>query len=165
MLVAARTVFAEYGFEAPLRLVARTAGVGQGSLYRHFPTRESLAMALFEENLAEIETLAAAPESALNDVLAAVVAQLIESIAFIEIIDPVTGDTRLHTMNQRVVGMFATVLEAGRKAGAVRADITVEELLLALGMLAALLSRTPVPERPEVGQRAWELLRRGLVGR
>ena len=39
--------------------VAKKAGVGQGSLYRHFPDRVSLALAVFEDNVAELEVMAA----------------------------------------------------------------------------------------------------------
>ena len=43
LIAAARAVFAESGYSAPLSAVARRAGVGQGSLYRHFPDRVALA--------------------------------------------------------------------------------------------------------------------------
>ncbi|HAN25892.1 MAG TPA: TetR/AcrR family transcriptional regulator, partial [Microbacterium ginsengisoli] len=46
LLAAAREVFGEQGLSAPLSAVARRAGVGQGSLYRHFPTRTALAAAV-----------------------------------------------------------------------------------------------------------------------
>lgn len=51
LLAAARTVFAQYGAQAPMEEVARRAGVGQGTLYRHFPTREHLFVALMEERV------------------------------------------------------------------------------------------------------------------
>jgi AcrR family transcriptional regulator len=49
LLEAARRVFAERGSDAPLEEIARRADVGIGTLYRHFPTREALIDALFEE--------------------------------------------------------------------------------------------------------------------
>jgi AcrR family transcriptional regulator len=51
LIAAARAVFATAGYDAPLSAVARRAGVGQGSLYRHFPNRMSLAVAVFEDNM------------------------------------------------------------------------------------------------------------------
>ena len=42
-------MFAEGGVDAPLSAVAKLAGVGQGSLYRHFPDRGALALAVFGE--------------------------------------------------------------------------------------------------------------------
>ncbi|MGW0246156.1 TetR family transcriptional regulator [Nocardia goodfellowii] len=159
---AARTVFAERGFNAPLNLIARTAGVGQGSLYRHFPTRESLALAVFEDNIAELERISAAPDATLEQVLAAVVAQLTDSIGLVAIVDPMTDDARLVSQNARMTVLFGDRLAAARATGAVRSDITVGDLLLTLGMYSGILARTDPARRPAVGARAWELLRRSL---
>jgi AcrR family transcriptional regulator len=51
LLSAARAVFATDGLDAPLREVARRAGVGPATLYRHFPTKEALASAAFADQL------------------------------------------------------------------------------------------------------------------
>ena len=51
LIVAAREIFAEDGLAAPFSAVAKRAGVGQGSLYRHFPDRLALAVAVFDENI------------------------------------------------------------------------------------------------------------------
>lgn len=50
-LSAARRVFAEWGLDAPLDVIAREAGVAWATQHRHFPTRESLVVAIFDENL------------------------------------------------------------------------------------------------------------------
>jgi AcrR family transcriptional regulator len=50
----ARLVFAERGLDAPLDEIARRAGVGNASLYRHFPTRCQLAAAVFIDTLREV---------------------------------------------------------------------------------------------------------------
>src|SRR6188472_1508327 len=63
LIAAAREVFATEGLQAPFSAVAKKAGVGQGSLYRHFPDRLSLAVAVFDENLDELE-LAVEPADA-----------------------------------------------------------------------------------------------------
>ncbi|MBB5866965.1 AcrR family transcriptional regulator [Allocatelliglobosispora scoriae] len=52
LLCAARSVFAEQGLEAPLEEIARRAGVGIATLYRRFPTRESLVVATSIERMA-----------------------------------------------------------------------------------------------------------------
>jgi AcrR family transcriptional regulator len=51
LLTAGKSVFAESGTEAPLEEVARRAGVGQGTLYRQFPTREHLFAAIMSESI------------------------------------------------------------------------------------------------------------------
>lgn len=51
VLAAARAVFAERGIDAPMATVARRAGVGVATLYRHFPTRDALVQGAFEEQM------------------------------------------------------------------------------------------------------------------
>ena len=59
---AGRDVFAERGPDATLEEIARRAGVGIGTLYRHFPSREALVEAIYEEHIGEV--VAAAEEAA-----------------------------------------------------------------------------------------------------
>nr|WP_202469939.1 TetR/AcrR family transcriptional regulator [Streptomyces sp. SID2888] len=63
-MVAARAVFAERGIDAPMATVARRAGVGVATLYRHFPTRDALVRAAFAE---QMKTCAGALTEALAD--------------------------------------------------------------------------------------------------
>ena len=63
VLEAARAVFSEQGRDAQMDDVARRAGVGVGTVYRHFPTKEALIEALM---VAAFETIAAAAEAALE---------------------------------------------------------------------------------------------------
>ena len=155
-------MFATTGFDAPLSLIARRAGVGQGSLYRHFPDRASIALAVFEDNIPDLETVAAQPESTLDAVLSLMIDQLVDSIALIEMIDPVTTDPRLVALNMRMKNLFMGKLDIARAAGVIRRDVTTDDLLLALAMLAALLARTDVSSRRDVAARAWALLLEGL---
>jgi AcrR family transcriptional regulator len=59
LLTAARAVFRERGTDAPLDEVARRAGVGAGTLYRHFPTRDDLLSALMQAWVERLDTAAA----------------------------------------------------------------------------------------------------------
>src|SRR3954452_2753784 len=65
LLAVAKETFAERGADAPLEEIARRAGVGIGTLYRHFPTREALLEALlrdsFEPLRAEADRLLTSP--------------------------------------------------------------------------------------------------------
>ncbi len=63
VLAAARAVFSEHGRDAQMDDVARRAGVGVGTVYRHFPTKEALIEALM---VAAFETIAEAAEAALE---------------------------------------------------------------------------------------------------
>jgi AcrR family transcriptional regulator len=58
ILAAARTTFAESGADAPMEDVARAAGVGQGTLYRRFPTREHLFAAILQGRVDELDATA-----------------------------------------------------------------------------------------------------------
>ncbi len=59
LLAAARTVFSAGGADASLEAVAREAGVGIGTLYRHFPTREALFEAVYRREVEQLVALAA----------------------------------------------------------------------------------------------------------
>jgi AcrR family transcriptional regulator len=64
ILVAARAVFADHGIDAPMATVARRAGVGVATLYRHFPTRDVLVRAAFAQ---QMETCGRTLKEALAD--------------------------------------------------------------------------------------------------
>src|SRR5919199_4220544 len=57
VLEAARTAFAEAGLDVGVEEIARRAGVGKGTLYRRFPTKEALVRAIFEDFLDDLERL------------------------------------------------------------------------------------------------------------
>jgi AcrR family transcriptional regulator len=150
LITAARKVFADGGFDAPLSAVAREAGVGQGSLYRHFPDRLSLALAVFEENVEELER-----ESVdVKRLLTALTRQMIVSTAFIEVINSHPGDSRSLALQHQVESVF-------RKAatvGGLREGITADDLMLAAEMVSGALMHAPAGAREGVAQRAWALL-------
>ena len=58
IVAAARAAFAADGIEVPVEEIARRAGVGMGTLYRHFPTKEDLVDAVLEDAFAEFVALA-----------------------------------------------------------------------------------------------------------
>ena len=60
LLEAAHEVFGEQGLDAPLDVIARRAGVGNATLYRHFPTRAALVDAVFRDQLTGTTTAAVA---------------------------------------------------------------------------------------------------------
>jgi AcrR family transcriptional regulator len=59
VLAAARVVFAEHGLDALIPDVAALAGVGKGTVYRHFPTKEALVQALLDDYWRHIDELLA----------------------------------------------------------------------------------------------------------
>ncbi|MFG1943871.1 TetR family transcriptional regulator [Nonomuraea sp. NPDC048826] len=160
LVTAARELFSTAGFDAPLSAVARRAGVGQGSLYRHFPDRASLAMAVFEGNVSELEALAAERETTLDDLFERIIEQTVACAAFLDMVT--SADPRMAAVGVRVTRLLAGRLEQARRDGTVRADVTPDDLLLVVGMLAGVLIRAPAESRPAVARHSWALLRRSI---
>ncbi|WP_194827769.1 TetR/AcrR family transcriptional regulator [Nocardia sp. XZ_19_231] len=163
LLVAAKATFAEHGLDAPLNLIARTAGVGQGSLYRHFPSREAIILAVFEENLGQLESMVANVDSTLDELLAEIVDQIVEVAVLFDLFRLAdSSDPRLVDIIGRLYALFDEKLADDSRRGSVRRGVTAEEIFLAVGMLGALLNKTPESERASVAGKCWGLLLRAL---
>jgi AcrR family transcriptional regulator len=155
-------VFAEQGLDAPLSAVAKRAGVGQGSLYRHFPDRVSLALAAFEENVSDVEELAARPGATLRAVLDRVTEQTIDSVAFVDILYADVEDPRLDAVTARLRAALAEPLREARRSGVVRRSVRTDDVMLAIGMMAGLVSKSPAADRERTAAACWRLLDRAL---
>jgi AcrR family transcriptional regulator len=159
LIKAAREVFAADGYEAPLNAVAKRAGVGQGSLYRHFPDRVSLALAAFEENVDELEALAKRPGSTLEDCLTLLTEQAITAAAFLTMRAGHGGEPRIDAVAERVAAVLEDKLPEARRSGIVRPDLTADDLLTGVGMVASFIAQFPSGDRRDVARQAWALLR------
>jgi len=157
LIRAAREIFDE-GLEAPFSAVAKRAGVSQGVLYRHFPDRLGLALAVFEENLDDLEVFAARPGADLQALLDRVTRHTIASTAFIEMRGEDQKDPRLELAAGRMRKLFETRLKAAQELRVVRKSLTTDDLLLALFMLANVLAKTPVTERASMAKKVWALI-------
>ncbi|GAA4735652.1 TetR/AcrR family transcriptional regulator [Isoptericola chiayiensis] len=161
LLAAAREIFAEHGAHAPLNAVARRAGVGQGSLYRHFPDRLALVLALFEEQVATVEELARDPRTTLADLLGLVTRHAIDSVVSIDLAagsPEIRPDPRLVDLRDRIADVLSTRIGPAIDAGLARPGTTVEDVLLGVEMVAAALTRRPADDRERYAVRAWRLL-------
>ncbi|WP_167349013.1 TetR/AcrR family transcriptional regulator [Pseudoclavibacter helvolus] len=163
LIEAARVVFAEGGVDAPLSAVAKLAGVGQGSLYRHFPDRGALALAVFGEAIVELEDLMAAPDSDLAELLELIVQQMLVSVGLIQLTLTDTADAHGASVRDRMLAVLGTALARDRPAGRVSDDISAEDVLLLLSMLAGVLPRTPRDEHEGVARRSIELFWRSFA--
>jgi AcrR family transcriptional regulator len=138
LIATARTVFAEKGAEAPLDEIAKRAGVGPGTLYRHFPNRDALVEAVYKDEVSELadladELLAAHPD----EPLVALDEWMRAQIKFVNhrrglgarlkpMVDP-AGETMVWC-KARFREAAETLLAAARPAG-VRADLQPYDLL------------------------------------
>lgn len=163
LIAAARAIFAEEGLGAPLSGIVRRAGVGRGSLYRHFSDRIDLGVAVFDENIAELELFAAPAERTLDDLLDLIVAQATSSTMMIELVNSHRHDPRVAHLRGRFRAIVAALLAREQAAGRVEANLDPEDVILATGMLAAELARTDPPDRPAVARRARSLFGRAFA--
>lgn len=139
LLRAAMTVFAKQGVDAPMRAIAAEAGVGVGTLYRHFPQRSDLIKAIIRQEVdACVEaaaTLRAAQPPA--EALASWMQQLVDLVAAKRGLGPAlhSGDPAYQSLPDYVVGQLTPalrgLLEAAAAAGTMRADMDPGELLSA----------------------------------
>jgi AcrR family transcriptional regulator len=163
LLEAARRVFASDGHDAPLEKVAADAGVSRTTLHRHFPSREALASAVLEENVADIEASAAALADADDGVVELFHRTLdvqirLPSFALVALSD----SPALGALARRTAAAFEPLLDRGRAAGVVHPAVTTRHLMLALPMAMSALAVARRDEGLEVGTETREILHRGL---
>ncbi|MEN3350764.1 MAG: hypothetical protein V7632_4399 [Bradyrhizobium sp.] len=140
VLEAAKAVFSAGGSEASLEAVARQAGVGIGTLYRHFPTREALFEAVYRREVEQLgdlaEQLQCAPEpvEALRRWMRANVEFVATKKGMISALALVAhGSTELYAYSfDRLTKAIGTLLARAVAAGEIRGDISAEDVLRAL---------------------------------
>jgi AcrR family transcriptional regulator len=139
ILAAAAEVYAEQGCDSSLEAVARLAGVGVGTVYRRFPTKEALIEALLEgamrtyaEQAETAATRAAAePLQAFREHVLALVTAQAKDRAFSEVITaPSRMSPAFREYHRRALRASFAVVAAARSAGVVRADFEHRDLLL-----------------------------------
>jgi AcrR family transcriptional regulator len=165
LLEAAAAVFATSGVDAPVREIAVRAGVGVGTVYRHFPSRSDLIAAVFRR---EVDACAdAAPVLATEHGPGEALARWMQRYA--AFIATKRGlATALHSGNPafdtlpgyfdiRLRPALRTLLEAAAVAGEVRADVEPDDLLRAVASLCMSAN-----DRPAQAERMVALLVDGL---
>jgi AcrR family transcriptional regulator len=149
LLEAAKAVFAESGVDAPAKEIADLAGVGVGTLYRHFPQRSDLVKAVLEHEVdacaAAAATLAAdhEPGIALEKWLYRYTEFLATKRGFAAALH--SGDPAFDALPgyffARVAPALGSLLEAAAAVGEIRADTSARDLLRAIALLCL-----PIPD-------------------
>lgn len=163
IIAAARTVFERDGYDAPLSAVSRLAEVGQGSLYRHFPDRVALAVAVFAANVDELERIADDPGGSLDDLFSRVVEQMLVSPALVAMVAADGHDPRARELETRVRAVTARLVDRERAAGRVGDGVTGDDAYLAITLLAGRLPRQDAAGRRRVAERALAIVRAGFA--
>ncbi|MEU4221922.1 helix-turn-helix domain-containing protein [Actinoplanes sp. NPDC026623] len=132
--------FSSGGPDVALETIARSAGVGIGTLYRHFPTREAMVEAVYRGELDRLcdsvaELLAAGePDRALRVWMDRFVDYLAAKRGMAEAVRMVInsgGAPFAHSL-ERLTDALTMLLDAGIRAGTVRADVAVMDVLTCL---------------------------------
>ena len=141
LIEAATAVFGAGSRQATLEAVAQRAGVGIGTLYRHFPTREALFEAVYRHEVDHLGDLAerlageaAPPIEALRQWLHANIRLVAAKKGMIEALQLVAhGSSELKAYSfDRLTTALALLLDRGVQAGELREDITADDLLRTL---------------------------------
>jgi AcrR family transcriptional regulator len=144
LLAAAAAVFITSGVEAPVRDIAAAAGVGMGTIYRHFPTRADLVVAVYRhqvEACAEAGPILLAnsksPHAALGQWVNLFVDFLVTKHGLAAVLQSDSvGFAALHAyFLDRLVPVCAQMLDAAAKAGEISSDIDALELMRGIGNL------------------------------
>jgi AcrR family transcriptional regulator len=144
LLDAAAAVFVSSGVDAPVRDIAAAAGVGMGTIYRHFPTRADLVIAVYRH---QVEACAAAGPALLESNRSPHAALTRWVDLFVDFLVTKHGlaaalrsdSTRFGTLHayflDRLVPVCAQLLDAAARAGEIRPDVDAYGLMFAIGNL------------------------------
>lgn len=164
LLEAARELFAQRGREVTYEEIAERAGVGRATLYRHFPRREDLHMAILDGLFDELEAAAAQLGEDASQFFAlfdAALALQHGNVALIDLSTEAVPAAGLNRNRRRFEGLFAAPLRRAQEAGVVRNDVTPADVRIVLLMCSAMARPTrPAGER----ERAFQLAREMLAG-
>lgn len=167
LLAAATRAFASSEAEPSMRAIAREAGVGIATLYRHFPTRESLVDAVYQDQVKRLtagarELLRQLPPAEamrrwmdlFGDWLATKHGMLETLLAMIE-----SGEIAHTQTRTELLDAVTTILDAGSASGALRADVSAEDIAASLLGIFGVASK---PEQRAQASRLLDLLMDGL---
>ncbi len=145
LLEAAKAVFVTSGVDAPVREIAEKAGVGIGTIYRHFPRRSDLIVGVFRREVDACADAAAdlAAEHEPGEALALWIRRYVDFLSAKRGLAAAlhSGDPAYNALpgyfRERLLTAFQALLEAAAAAGKVRAGVAPYDLLLAVASLCS----------------------------
>jgi AcrR family transcriptional regulator len=169
LLDAAQELFCERGLDVGVGEIAERAGVGRGTLFRNFPTKEHLIAAIVVERMDEAvargrELLDAEdPAQALFGYLDEMVGrQQLDRALFAAVADELLANPEIRSAHTELVGILGELLARSQAAGEVRADIgALDVLMLIKGVCQAASAFAHVD--PHIADRQLDLVRSALT--
>ncbi|GGO19970.1 TetR family transcriptional regulator [Microbispora rosea subsp. aerata] len=167
LLEVAARAFSQEGPDVTLDAIAKEAGVGIGTLYRHFPTREALIEAAYRNELAKLCDAAGElagtmpPDVAMRTWMDRFADYLATKRGMADALRTViaSGANPYAHSRDRLLGAIGTLLDAGVAAGTLRRDVTAEDVLTGMNGICLAAGE---PERREQAGRLLDLLMDGL---
>ncbi|MGC0379615.1 TetR/AcrR family transcriptional regulator [Streptomyces sp. SAI-229] len=159
LIAAAREIYAGSGLDAPLSAIARRAGVGQGVLYRHFPDRAALALAVLEENVRQIEQAAAVTGARMEEVLGVLTWHQTESAAFVAVLH--ADGAGVSPGAAPYARSLSRRVEAALRSHLPREHVLAarpQDLMLAVAMVSGAVTGPTREQRERRALAAWRLL-------
>ncbi|WP_254395508.1 TetR/AcrR family transcriptional regulator [Streptomyces sp. AC512_CC834] len=163
LIAAARAAFTAADDTVPLDGIAREAGVGIGTLYRHFPTREALVEAVYSAELDSVTAGVAAlldelpPDQALRAWMERHAAFIATKRSMLNTLRSGWASGRLATpaTRERITDAIGVILAAGARAGSLRADVAPDDVT---AMLLGVFLSTADDDDPERTDRLLDLV-------
>jgi AcrR family transcriptional regulator len=167
LLDVATRAFASGSAAVSLESIAHDAGVGIGTLYRHFPTRLALVEAVYEDQIARLEATAEellrshSPASALREWMNSFLDWAATKHGMVDTLRSIIASGRVEEgqMRSQLVAIVSKFLDAGSRAGDLRSDVQAADVA---ATLAGVLAVAPHPSQRPQAERMLDLLVEGL---
>jgi AcrR family transcriptional regulator len=144
IVAAATELFASVGIDCQMAEIARRAGVGHGTVFRHFPAKRDLVMAVAEARMAEMLAMAkeaadaADPTRALASLLERITRMQIEDRGFKQMAsEHFHGDPRLVETRDELLALVGRLIDRCKGAGTIRQEIEPVDLVVLLNGVAS----------------------------
>ncbi|HEY7048297.1 MAG TPA: helix-turn-helix domain-containing protein [Jatrophihabitantaceae bacterium] len=168
ILEAAEAVFSEAGETGSTDEIARRAGVGIGTVFRHFPTKQDLVEATvvrhFDELAAQARALSAGdPAAALRELIETMVGTAATKILLVGLLTDSSGRVPEAPVqaSQRLRRAVGTLLRRAQQDGAIRSDVSVDEVYLLVRGLALATAQRPAKHATQ--RKALDIVLAGLA--